>query len=83
MNITERIDVIKDLIKKREDIDRQLESLFNGGNVSTRKLTCSICGSDSHTARTCQDKDKPKSQPAPTPQSPPPQATSFMSANMK
>jgi len=82
MNITERIDAVKDLIKKREDIDRQLAELFSGGSAS-RKLTCSICGSDSHTARTCPDKDKTKSQPAPTPQSPPSQAMPFMGANIK
>jgi hypothetical protein len=63
MNIAERIDAIKDLIKKREDIDRRLESLFNGGSASTRKLTCSICGSEEHTARKCPNKEKTAAAP--------------------
>ena len=50
--ITERIEAVKELIRKREEIDKQLEQLFNGGGV-VRKLKCSKCGSDAHTARTC------------------------------
>jgi hypothetical protein len=57
MTIEDRINIAKELIKKREDIDRQLAELFSGGNLSTRKLTCSIRGSDTHNARTCANRE--------------------------
>lgn len=81
MTIDERINIAKELIKKREVIDRQLAELFNGGSVSARKLTCSICGSDTHNARTCPNKETPKPQGVPAPTSP--QIDSFMSGVAK
>jgi len=65
--LAERIDAIKDLIQKREEIDRQLEAILVGGTFTTRKLKCSICGSDHHTARTCPQRHEKKETPQSTP----------------
>lgn len=68
MNIDDRIALAKDLIRKREEIDRQLAELFAGG--APRRQKCSICGSPDHTARSCPQRSPPASGPPPTPASP-------------
>jgi hypothetical protein len=66
MTIEDRINLAKDLIKKREEIDHQLAELFNGGEaVTKRTVKCSICGGEGHTARTC-NKEKPAAAPEPS-----------------
>jgi hypothetical protein len=54
MEIDARIQRVKDLIAKREEIDAELASLF-GITASPRKLQkCSNCGEMGHTARACR-----------------------------
>lgn len=77
MTIEDRITIAKELIKKREDIDRQLAELFGGGSVATRKLKCSLCGSDEHNARTCSQRELPKQNTTPAQQSTSPQAAVY------
>jgi hypothetical protein len=53
------IELLKDLIEKREDIDAQIVAAV--GKVVERKKdrkpqTCSKCGSEEHSARTCPTK---------------------------
>ena len=56
MSIEDTIAVAKDLIKKREDIDRQLEALFSGAPQKTRATQkCSKCNKEGHSARTCTE----------------------------
>jgi hypothetical protein len=57
MDIEERISIVKDLIAKREEIDRQLAELFGGTiaeSASKTERKCKTCGELGHTARTCQ-----------------------------
>lgn len=47
---------IRQLLDKRDDIDREIQSIVNG-DAPKKTLTCSICGG-SHTARTCPQKQQ-------------------------
>jgi len=48
---------MKELIAQREAIDAELVTVVTGTNKKERKsLTCSICGGNDHTARTCSKK---------------------------
>jgi len=67
MNIEDRISLAKQLIQKREEIERQLAELFGGG--SPRRQKCSICGSPDHSARSCPQRSRAASEP-PTSASP-------------
>jgi hypothetical protein len=63
MDIDERIAIAKELITKREDIDRQLADLF-GGAVPTKKTrTCKVCGEAGHDTRSCPQAQKPAEAP--------------------
>jgi len=64
VDLDERIAFAKELIAKREEIDRQLGDLF-GGATSIPKLTrfCSKCGQTGHTARTCAGADEKPAAP--------------------
>ena len=53
MNIEDRITRAKELIARREDIDRQLAALFGGVAPSRKVLRCSSCGEEGHNAKTC------------------------------
>jgi hypothetical protein len=50
------IDRAKALIAKREEIDAELVSLFNGKPLTRRPITCSHCQEEGHTARNCPNK---------------------------
>ena len=54
MDLDERIAIAKELIAKREEIDRRLADLFGGADLAP-KLTCacSKCGQTGHSPRTC------------------------------
>ena len=71
MSIEDRIALVKDLIRKREEIDQQLAELFGG--AAPKKQKCSICGSTEHTARSCPQKSL--GAPKPLLQSPLPSST--------
>jgi hypothetical protein len=47
---------IKQLIELKEQTDAELEALIGGANYVKKKVTCSICGTEGHTARTCPQK---------------------------
>ena len=59
MDFEEKLEFAKDLIAKREIIDRQLAELFGGAAPAPRlSRTCSKCGESGHTARTCTTTEK-------------------------
>jgi hypothetical protein len=65
--INDKINRAKELIAQREAIDTELAALFNGGGaVPRRTITCSVCGGEGHTARTCSNKEKSTAVPEPT-----------------
>jgi hypothetical protein len=47
---------IRELLDKRDEIDNQLMSMFNGNGKERKKQSCSKCGSDQHNARSCPEK---------------------------
>ena len=47
---------IKQLIELKEQTDAELETLIGGGTYAKKKVTCSICNTEGHTARTCPQK---------------------------
>jgi hypothetical protein len=47
---------IKQLIELKETTDAELETLIGGGTYAKKKVTCSICSTEGHTARTCPQK---------------------------
>jgi len=59
MSIDERIAFAKELIAKREDIDRQLALLFGGAMPEKKTRTCKLCGELGHDARSCPQAQKP------------------------
>jgi hypothetical protein len=63
MELSERITLAKDLIRKREEIDEQLNALLSG-EVKKKPVKCSHCGEAGHTARTCPS--RPTSEAAET-----------------
>lgn len=42
---------VRELLDKRDEIDRQLAEIFGGKEKKTIK--CGKCGEEGHTARTC------------------------------
>ena len=52
----------KELIAQRERIDAELVSIFSIGK-ERKPLSCSKCGEEGHTARTCQKKAEDANQP--------------------
>lgn len=56
MTLDERISLASKLIAQREEIDRQLNALFDGATVSKKQSRCSHCGQEGHNAKTCPDK---------------------------
>jgi len=56
----------KDLIEKREDIDRQLAEIFGGSGAAKARAAqkCSKCNKEGHSARTCPDKETATQLPA-------------------
>jgi hypothetical protein len=48
-----RLSRIKQLIELKEQTDAELETLIGGGSYERRKVKCSVCGIEGHTARTC------------------------------
>ena len=49
---------IKELIETKERVDAELEEMLGGASVKKR-VTCSHCGQEGHTARTCPTKGLP------------------------
>lgn len=49
----ERIRIIKDLIEKRDEIERRLAEIIGGDATVRRANKCSRCGQEGHTAKTC------------------------------
>ena len=56
MEIDAKIDRVKELIAKREELDAELQALFGGAVREKRSAKCSICGESGHRATTCPSK---------------------------
>jgi hypothetical protein len=53
-NLDERIQIARDLIDRRQEIDEALILLFGGSSPGTKKMQkCSVCGEPGHRASTC------------------------------
>jgi hypothetical protein len=63
MDIDARIALAKELIAKREEIDRQLADLFGGIAPAKRTRACKVCGEAGHDARSCPQAQKPAEAP--------------------
>jgi hypothetical protein len=64
------IQKLKDLIEQREKAETQVQkidadiiNMVNGAKKERKPLTCSVCGSEEHTARTCPTKKAPDQEP--------------------
>jgi Zinc knuckle len=53
MTIDDKIARAKDLIAKREEIDKELAALFGGKAPARKSIRCSACGEEGHTSKTC------------------------------
>lgn len=49
---------LRELLDQRDHIDNEIANMVtgNGAKKERKPLTCSACGSDQHTARTCPTK---------------------------
>ena len=56
MTIDEQITRAKELIAKREEIDRQLTELFAGMTPAKRTIRCKVCGELGHNVKSCPTK---------------------------
>ena len=52
MELDRRIALAKELIAKREEVDRQLSELFTGTAPAKKAKVCKKCGED-HDTRSC------------------------------
>ena len=59
----ERLTRIRDLIATIEASEAELASLMGGAPYQRRKIKCSTCGEEGHTARTCPSKEAPNASP--------------------
>lgn len=46
---------IRELLNKRDEIDAELAAVF-AGNAPKKAITCSLCKTEGHSARTCPQK---------------------------
>lgn len=54
MNLEQRLSLARDLIARRDAIDAELNTLFNGGAPSRRQpRKCTVCGETGHRADAC------------------------------
>jgi hypothetical protein len=53
MDLDTKIIRLKELIRKREEIDSELAIIFNLATPTRRLLRCSRCGEEGHNAKTC------------------------------
>lgn len=60
MDIDTKIERVKELIQKREDLDAELASIFGIAFKNKKASRCSRCGEEGHNAKTC-----PSQQPSP------------------
>lgn len=61
--IDEQIAKVKELIARREEIDRQLSEFFSGASPVKKTVRCSSCGTFGHTVRTCPSTSLKKDDP--------------------
>lgn len=59
MDIDTKIERVKELIQKREEIDAELASMFGIAFKAKKASRCSRCGEEGHNAKTC-----PSQQPS-------------------
>lgn len=53
MELDDTINRVKELVAARDKIDAELAGIFGGAVPTKRTLTCSRCGEQGHTARSC------------------------------
>jgi hypothetical protein len=56
MDIDTRIERVKTLIAKREEIDAELSGMLGATSRVRKTQRCSTCNEEGHTARTCPQK---------------------------
>jgi hypothetical protein len=56
MDIDTQIARVKELIAKREEIDRELSTMLGVVPKGRKSQRCSICNEEGHSARTCPKK---------------------------
>jgi hypothetical protein len=61
MDLDETIALAKELISKRESIDRQLADLFAGTPPVKKARRCKICDGEGHNASTCPNRKEQSS----------------------
>ena len=62
MDIDEKIGRVKDLIRRREEIDAELATMFAISIRGKKTLRCSKCGGEGHNAKTCESQETPASE---------------------
>jgi siroheme synthase (precorrin-2 oxidase/ferrochelatase) len=64
-NLDERIQIARELINRRQEIDEALILLFGGGSTTSKKAQkCSACGEPGHRASTCPQSEAQEAEPA-------------------
>ena len=56
MKMDEKIAAVEELIRRRREIDEQLETFFAGETASRKQRVCSSCGKPGHQSRNCPRK---------------------------
>lgn len=64
MTLDDRISLASKLIAQREELDRQLNALFDGTAMAKKPSRCSHCGQEGHNAKTCPNKTIDRNGPA-------------------
>ena len=62
IEIDTKIARVKDLIRRREEIDTELANIFGSTLKSRKTLRCSRCGEEGHNSKTCPAQQPPATE---------------------